>query len=158
MDSEPSQSGFWRTRAMSPRIPREALLMSIARLTQRRGTCPRRQVGAVIARESRIVSTGYNGVASGEHHCTQLGCIMDNGVCTRAIHAEMNAIAYAARWGMCVEGTTLYTTCCPCLNCAKLIVASGIKEVIYAEQYHVLDGFSYLSDRHMIHWLDETIS
>jgi dCMP deaminase len=132
------------------RVSREELLMAIARLTRRRSTCPRKAVGVVIARESRIISTGYNGVASGDPHCSEVSCVLENGVCKRAIHAEMNAIAYAARWGASVAGTTLYTTCCPCLNCAKLIVASGIIRVIWEEMYHNISGYDYLVDHNLV--------
>lgn len=112
--------------------------LSLAKLVSTRSTCPRAQVGAVIVRDKRIISTGYNGAAPGEPHCTEIGCLMVDGHCLRAIHAETNAIAQAARFGISVEGAMLYLYDSrhrpPCSKCRQLILASGIVGVVKDDQ------------------------
>ena len=97
-----------------------------------RATCPRRHVGAVIVRDRRILSTGYNGSAPGQPHCTQVGCLMEDDRCIRTLHAEQNAIIQAALHGVSTEGATLYGTCRPCHVCARMIVGAGIRRVVFA--------------------------
>lgn len=97
------------------------------------GTCPRARVGAVLERGGRILATGYNGSLSGEVHCDDVGCKMEDGHCVRTIHAEANAIAFAAQYGISTLGATLYTTgweggCCP--RCIKLARAAGIVRIV----------------------------
>ena len=82
--------------------------ISIAREVARRATCPRASVGAVIVKNNRILSTGYNGAPAGKPHCSDVGCFLVNNHCTRAVHAESNAIAQAAKHGIPLEGATLY--------------------------------------------------
>lgn len=116
--------------------------MQITHLVKSRGTCPRRSVGAVIVRDKRIIATGYNGAARGLAHCPEggpehdwpHGC-MRAGHCIRALHAEQNAILQAALTGVACEGSTLYVTCQPCHNCAKMIINAGIARVIYEGDY-----------------------
>ena len=105
--------------------------MQIARVVATRATCPRRHVGAVIVRNRQILSTGYNGSPPGQAHCTEIGCLMEDGRCIRTLHAEQNAIIQAALHGISTEGATLYCTCRPCHVCARMIVGAGIVRVVY---------------------------
>ena len=115
------------------------------------GTCERAKVGAVIVKEGRCISWGYNGAPPGLPHCDERhGWPEVEDVswygCKNAIHAEENAIAFAARQGISVAGATLYTTVAPCYGCAGLIIASGICEVIARRPYegHKREGTSTL--------------
>ena len=115
------------------RISRKDLMLTISRALGQRGTCPRARVGCVIEKDGRILSTGYNGSLSGEPHCDDIGCLMVDGHCKRTNHAEANAIAFAARHGIILDGAVLYTTgwaggSCP--TCTKLAKAAGIVEVV----------------------------
>lgn len=116
------------------RISRDELLMDVALRFKRRSTCLRRQVGAVLAREGRILSTGYGGAPAGVPHCSEATCGPDKP-CIRTIHAEANAIAFAARYGTPTDSTSIYTTASPCIECAKLIINAGIVRVVYDEEY-----------------------
>lgn len=104
--------------------------MEIARITSRRATCDRSHVGCVLVVNNRIVSSGYNGSFAGADHCDDVGHHMVDGRCTRTVHAEMNAIADAARRGVSVEGATAYITRLPCAMCLKLLIASGVVRVV----------------------------
>lgn len=126
------------------RISRDFALMSVALIMAKRTTCQRKQVGAVLAKEGRILSTGYAGAPAGHPHCSSV-CDLSQP-CTRTVHAEANAIAFAAKVGIATDGATLYTTVSPCIDCAKLIVNAGISKVIYFEKYRVMDGLILLSD------------
>lgn len=125
------------------RISRDDMLMQIAQVVAKRGTCNRLQVGAVIALDGRIISTGYAGAPAGLPHCSPETCNVDNP-CTRTVHAEAGAIAYAARSGIKVQGATLYCTHCPCIDCSKLIINSGILNVYYATPYRKTEGLELL--------------
>jgi len=107
--------------------------MEIARITARRATCDRSHVGCVLVVERRIVSTGYNGSFPGAVHCDEVGHHMVDGRCTRTVHAEMNAVADAARRGVSIEGATAYLTREPCPMCLKLLIAAGIFRVVCDE-------------------------
>ncbi len=109
--------------------------MNIAQEVAKRSTCERAQVGAVIVREKRILTTGYNGSPRGLEHCTEVGCLMDNGHCIRTLHAEQNAIIQAALHGVITEGATIYVTHQPCFICAKTIINAGISEIVYDREY-----------------------
>ena len=109
--------------------------MDIAGRVAARSTCPRRAVGAVVVKDRRILSTGYNGAPSGLPHCTDEGCLMVEGHCVRTLHAEQNAILQAAQFGVSTSGAEVYTTSSPCLNCAKMIINAGIIKVWYWEGY-----------------------
>jgi dCMP deaminase len=109
--------------------------MNIAHEVAMRSTCERAQVGAVIMREKRILTTGYNGSPRGLPHCTEVGCLMDNGHCIRTLHAEQNAIIQAALHGVITEGATIYVTHQPCFICAKTIINAGISEIVYGKEY-----------------------
>ncbi len=111
--------------------------MKIAQVVATRATCVRRKVGAVLVRERRILTTGYNGAPSGLPHCEDIGCLRDelnvpsgerHELC-RGLHAEMNALLQAAIHGVRVEGATLYCTSSPCSVCAKMLINVGVKRV-----------------------------
>lgn len=108
--------------------------MELAKTVSTRATCRRRSVGAVIVRNRRILSTGYNGAPRGVPHCEEYGCDITQR-CQLAAHAEQNAIAQAAANGVSCEGGTLYVTCQPCNACAKLIINSGIQRVVFEGDY-----------------------
>ena len=118
--------------------------MEIAEIVKTRSTCLRRQVGAVIVKDNRIITTGYNGAPSGLRHCTDIGgCERErlhipsgqrHELC-RALHAEQNAIIQAAKLGVNIDGSTLYCTHQPCILCAKMIVNAGIVRVVYHSGY-----------------------
>ena len=107
-------------------------------------TCDRRRVGAVISKDRRIISTGYNGAPAGMSHCYHKEG--DDRPCEKSVHAEANAIAFAAKAGISVEGTVLYTTTIPCYTCSALIINAGIKEVRYAEIYRDERGLDILRE------------
>ena len=109
--------------------------MRITFQVAKRSTCPRAAVGAVIVRDKRILTTGYNGAPSGLPHCTEVGCLMVNGHCVRTLHAEQNAIIQGALHGVNVSDSTIYVTHQPCLVCAKMIINAGIERVVYAGNY-----------------------
>lgn len=122
----------------------DAYFMGIARVVASRGNCCRRQVAAIIVRDRRIISTGYNGTPRGVRNCFEGGCPRcasdapsgsDLGECICS-HAEENAVVQAAYHGIEVNGAMLYSTLSPCLLCAKMIVNAGIVEVVYEEEYH----------------------
>lgn len=142
----------------SQRPSRDYTLMKVALEFSRRSTCSRRQVGAVIARDGRILTTGYNGAPAGMPHCLHPCDCSEGGVatqhdpscwslkpCTEAVHAEANAIAYAARWGIALEGAEMHTTCTPCVPCSQIIINAGIVRVVSLEHYRDLAGQDLLS-------------
>jgi dCMP deaminase len=115
--------------------------MQIAAVVARRSTCLRNQVGAVLVRDKRILSTGYNGAPAGLQHCDEVGCARE-GVASgtrhelcRAVHAEQNAIIQAALHGVSIEGATLYCTHQPCILCAKMMINARIQKVVFQESY-----------------------
>jgi dCMP deaminase len=121
--------------------------MDIAHVAAKRGNCSRRKVAAVIVRDERILSTGYNGTPRGIKNCFDGGCPRcasdtpsgkNLGECI-CCHGEENAIVQAAYHGIAVKGATMYTTYSPCLLCAKMIINSGIKEVVYHQRYTIDD-------------------
>ena len=109
--------------------------MQITFRVAKRSTCPRAAVGAVIVRDKRILTTGYNGAPSNLPHCTEAGCLMVNDHCVRTLHAEQNAIIQGALHGVDVSDSTIYVTHQPCLVCAKMIINAGIERVVYAGDY-----------------------
>lgn len=127
---------------MTDRPSWDAYFMQIAHLVKTRATCPRRQVGAVIVRNKRILATGYNGAPRGLSHCPPNGPTHDwpegclrAGHCIRALHAEQNALLQAAMIGIPCEGSSIYVTCQPCNTCAKMIINAGIEKVVYEGDY-----------------------
>lgn len=103
--------------------------------------CTRSKVGAVLVKEGNVISFGYNGTPAGMDN----GCEENNVTKDEVIHAEMNAILKAAKSGNAVDGSTLYLSLSPCKNCCKLIVQSGIKRVVYLEEYRDLSPIEFLS-------------
>ncbi|WP_100398284.1 ComE operon protein 2 [Bacillus sp. FJAT-44742] len=117
------------------RISWDQYYMAQSHLLALRSTCTRLMVGATIIRDKRIIAGGYNGSISGGDHCLDEGCYVVDGHCIRTIHAEMNALLQCAKFGVATEGAELYVTHFPCVHCAKAIIQSGIKKVIYATDY-----------------------
>ncbi|MBQ6454294.1 MAG: cytidine/deoxycytidylate deaminase family protein [Coriobacteriales bacterium] len=126
-----------------PRPSWDEYFMSIADQVATRSTCLRRQIGAVIVKDKRLLATGYNGAPSGLPHCLDIGCLRQqmgipsgqrHELC-RAIHAEQNAIVQAAKYGTSIEGGTIYTTAYPCVMCAKMIINAGLKRIVYRDSY-----------------------
>ncbi|MDI3317711.1 MAG: dCMP deaminase family protein [Bacillota bacterium] len=109
--------------------------LSVAELVAERATCDRQHVGAVLVRERRILATGYNGAPRGLPHCTEVGCLLYGEHCTRAVHAELNALLQCARFGVAADGATLYCTHTPCVECAKALINAGVREVVYRRPY-----------------------
>ncbi len=120
---------------MSKRPSWDAYFMGIALKVAERSTCDRAHVGAIIVRDRRILTTGYNGSPSGLPHCDDVGHLIVDGHCVRTLHAEQNAIIQAAYHGVSVKDGTIYVTHQPCLTCAKMIINAGIKRVVYAGEY-----------------------
>jgi len=121
----------------------EIYFMDIAQLVAKRSTCLRRSVGAVVVKEKRVLSTGYNGAPMNVAHCRVTGCIREqmkipsgerHELC-RGIHAEQNAIIQAAYHGVSIKGASLYCTNLPCSICAKMIINAGIQTIYYLSGY-----------------------
>jgi len=108
--------------------------MKIAEDVATRATCSRAAVGAVLVKDYRIISTGYNGAPAGEPHCMEEGCVMENGHCTRAVHAEVNAVCQAARFGVSTEGAKMYVYGLErpfaCHNCKQVMKSAGVAFLI----------------------------
>jgi len=121
----------------------DTYFMNIAHVVKTRSNCSRRQVAAIIVKDKRIISTGYNGTPRGIKNCYEGGCarcasaVVSGAALGECIcsHAEENSIVQAAYHGISVKGAAIYVTLSPCLTCAKMIINSGITEVIYDEEY-----------------------
>lgn len=124
------------------RPSRDEVYLAVAEAISLRGTCKRGKVGCIITQDHRIVATGYNGPVL-NHICNDLNCDLEHA-CTNAIHAEANAIAFAARHGVVLNGSTMYCRTQPCLKCAELIIQSGICKVIYTHLYRDDLGYNLL--------------
>jgi dCMP deaminase len=115
--------------------------MRMARIWAENSYCERRKVGALLVKNKMIISDGYNGTPSGfENKCED----ENNMSKPYVLHAEANAITKVARSHNSSEGATLYVTASPCMECAKLIIQSGIKRVVYGEEYRIMDGVELL--------------
>ena len=115
--------------------------LEMAEVWAKNSYCKRRQVGALIVEDRRIISDGYNGTPSGFENI----CEDENGVTKPyVLHAEANAITKVAKSGNSSQGATLYVTASPCLECSKLIIQSGIKRVVYRDEYRLTDGIDLL--------------
>lgn len=118
--------------------------LMLAKLAATRSTCIAFPVGAVIVKNKQVVATGYNGSPSGSAHCTAQGycypglssCDASKSMPSRAVHAEANAIAQAAKHGIATNNASIYVTLEPCLSCLKLIISAGIKEVFYETPFN----------------------
>jgi len=120
--------------------------MSITFQVAKRSTCDRAQVGSIIVKDRRILTTGYNGAPAGLPHCDEIGHLMINGHCVRTLHAEQNAIIQAALHGVGVAGGVIYVTHQPCLTCAKMIINAGIVRVVYAGHYPDPNAVEFLRE------------
>jgi dCMP deaminase len=121
------------------------IYMELAVNLAKRSHCIKKHVGAVLTKDTRIISIGYNGPPAGTHNCDvefpSEGCARDSkGSCSLALHAEQNAILYAVKNNSSVEGSTLYVTLAPCLACARIIFSMGISKVVYLFSYAEYKG------------------
>ncbi|MBD2129805.1 dCMP deaminase family protein [Microcoleus sp. FACHB-1] len=146
--------------------------MMLAKLAATRSTCLAFPVGAVIVKNKQILATGYNGSPAGSAHCTEQGycypglssCDASKTMPSRAVHAEANAIAQAAKHGISTDGASIYVTLEPCLSCLKLVISAGIREVFYETSFNsgesllVRDSFikETLVDLKQIHLSEKT--
>lgn len=131
--------------AAKPRF--DDIFMELAVNLARRSHCIKAQVGAVLARDTRIISIGYNGPPAGTHNCDEefpdVGCPRDSkGSCSLALHAEQNAILYAAKNGSEIEGSTIYVTLSPCIACARIIYSMKIARVVFLNSYAEYKGIA----------------
>ena len=135
---------------MSHRPSWHQYFMTITRQVAERSTCTRAKVGAVIVRDKSILATGYNGSPAGLPHCTESGCLVYTSHtpagdteenCFRTIHAEINAIAQAARNGSSIRDADIYITHTPCIHCFKVLLNTGIRRIYYEREYklHTLE-------------------
>lgn len=154
----------------SERPTRDETLMTQAQIIAERSTCSRASVGVVIAQDARVVSQGYNGAPAGMPHCDHTcdcgfpgeGGLLFEGkhlsncaktsACTAAVHAEANAIAFAAKHGVATGGAHLFTTLAPCLPCSQLIINAGIVRVVYFVAYRERTGISLLASANIEVW------
>jgi dCMP deaminase len=129
---------------MNERLSWDQYFLNITRQVAERSTCTRAKVGAVIVRERSILASGYNGAPSGLPHCTEVGCLVyqsrtpDGQLeenCYRTIHAEINAIAQAAKNGVSIRDADIYVTHTPCIHCLKVLINTGIKRIFYDREY-----------------------
>jgi dCMP deaminase len=124
------------------------IFMQLAQNIALRSHCVRKKVGAVLAKDTRIVSIGYNGPPAGTYNCDEkwpvIGCPEQlKGGCSLAIHAEQNAIIYAIKQSIALQGATLYITLSPCLPCARIVYSMGISKVIYENSYAEYKSIEY---------------
>jgi len=154
---------------MKLRRTRDSVFMEMAKVLSQRGTCDRKQVGAIIVRDGRCITWGYNGAPPGLPHCEEnnhgwglnphpvespFHGAVEEGIaeglyeegCINATHAEANALAFAARQGISTDGGTLYVTVSPCDTCARLLVAAGIVKVWFDEEYRDPRGLQLLEE------------
>ena len=132
-----------RSKLVMERPSWDQYFLEIAQLLTKRSTCLRRQVGALIVKDKRILATGYNGAPTGIEHCATAGCLREklkvppgerHELC-RGLHAEQNVLLQAARYGLLVAGATLYSTHQPCIICTKMLINAGIKEIVVLSGY-----------------------
>jgi dCMP deaminase len=131
------------TTAKRVRPDWDTYFMDMAKLASRRSSCLRRAVGAVLVKDCRVLSTGYNGVPSGVTHCEVTGCLREklnvpsgerHELC-RGLHAEQNAIIQAAFHGVSIREAVLYCTTLPCIICAKMLINAGVRRIVYLDGY-----------------------
>jgi len=149
-----------------PRPSWDEYFMTITGEVAERSTCLRAKVGAVIVRDRSILATGYNGSPAGMPHCLDVGCLIYTSRtptgdieenCFRTIHAEINAIAQAARNGSRIDGADVYVTHTPCIHCLKVLVNTGVKRVFYAKEYK-LDTITEIRNRSGVELVQVTVN
>ncbi|AUV60751.1 deoxycytidylate deaminase [Gordonia phage Biskit] len=124
------------------RIGREEWLIDLATVISQRSTCSRLQVGAIAVRSGQLLAAGYNGAPAGMPHCVHT----DDQPCTRAVHAEVNCIASAARYGVSLTGAEVYVTHSPCVSCAGLLINAGISKVTFYIPFRDEAGINLLEE------------
>lgn len=143
MDTAPEDNLSEEKKVSRNRPSWDEYFIDIAHQVAERSTCIRRKVGAVVVRDKRLLATGYNGVPVGITHCDIRGCLRDqlgipsgerHELC-RGTHAEQNALLQAARYGTPIDGSIIYVTTQPCIQCAKMLINAGITEIIYKGDY-----------------------
>ena len=145
---------------MSERPSWHQYFLTITHQVAERSTCTRAKVGAVIVRDKNILATGYNGAPAGLPHCTELGCLIYTSRtptgeleenCFRTIHAEINAIAQAAKNGASIRDADIYITHTPCIHCLKVLINTGIRRIFYERDYktHTLSDLLRYSGVHL---------
>lgn len=117
------------------RLTWDQYFMLNAHLISMRSTCNRLKVGSVLVNNNRIISTGYNGGITGEDHCLDAGCYVEDNHCLRCLHAEENAIIQCALQGVSTKGSQIYVTHFPCVHCMKKILQAGITKIYYNYDY-----------------------
>jgi len=126
------------------RLSWDQYFMEICSVVAQRSTCTRAAVGAVIVKDRTILATGYNGSPAGLPHCTEVGCLIYTSTnpdgrteenCFRTIHAEINAIAQAAKSGVSILGSDIYITHSPCIHCLKVLINTGIRRICFRKPY-----------------------
>jgi len=131
------------TEQESKQILLDKRYLQMARIWSKNSYCRRRQVGALLVKEKRIISDGYNGTPSGfKNNCED----ENNRTYPYVLHAEANAITKIAKSNNSSEGATLYVTSSPCLECSKLIIQAGIKRVVFYDSYRLEDGINLLKE------------
>ncbi|MAO08044.1 MAG: CMP deaminase [Alteromonas sp.] len=128
------------------RISRENMFIEILQTISKRSTCPRKQVGAILVKENRVIAMGYNGVLPGVK--PEEGIDHITGV-SKTVHAEANIISFCAKHGIATADSELYITLSPCVKCAELIVQAGINKVNYIEQYRDTSGLELLTKQNI---------
>ncbi|MGQ9508883.1 MAG: deoxycytidylate deaminase [Thermodesulfobacteriota bacterium] len=132
-----------RKKKPSLRPSWDEYFMDITHIVAKRATCLRRQVGAILVKDKKILATGYNGAPSLLDHCLDIGCLRErmsvpsgerHELC-RGLHAEQNAIIQAAYHGVQIRGATLYSTHHPCIICTKMLINAGVERIVYEEGY-----------------------
>lgn len=136
------------------RLSVDEYFMEITSVVAKRSTCLRQKVGALLVKDKRILATGYNGAPANLPHCLDIGCLREqlnipsgekHELC-RAVHAEQNALIQAALHGVSISGATLYTTHQPCIMCAKMLINSQVKRVVYGKKYNDERGLDFLKE------------
>ena len=119
-----------------PRPNWDEYFLKLAMIASERSTCPRMHCGCIIVKDKHVIATGYNGSLPGQPHCEDDECMVVNNHCIRTAHAEINALAQATNHGGGVRGSTAYLTNMSCTDCAKAMIASGIKRIVVFSDFH----------------------
>lgn len=128
------------------RITWEKYFMLQAIMLAARSTCTRLHVGAIVVKDGRIIASGYNGSVSGTPHCTEVGDLLVDGHCIRAVHAEQNALMQLAKMGISADGAQVFVTDFPCVHCTKLLLQAGVTKINYLRNYRNDDFVTELLD------------